>query len=134
MIGRSLASAMREKCASAICGDWPSVNGPGGNTSRAAAPPALAMRAILAASRLPSAQMPWTSGSFAPISSRAMSSTLRCSSNVQEATSVECALMVIAEMPSVAATSRRCWRNAASSIPRSVSKGSSTAGITPCGM
>src|SRR5713101_2576152 len=39
MIGRSLASAMREKCASAICGDCPSVNGPGGNTSSAAAQP-----------------------------------------------------------------------------------------------
>ena len=98
MIDRSLASAIREKCASAICGDWPSVNGAGGNTRSAEAPPAVAMRAIRAASMLPSAQIPLTSGSRAPILSRAMSSTLRCSSNVHEATSVEWALMVMAEM------------------------------------
>jgi hypothetical protein len=35
-----------------------------------------------------------------------MSSTRRCSSKLQDATSVECALMVSAEMPSVAPTSR----------------------------
>ena len=64
----------------------------------------MAMRDIRAASRLPSAQIPLTSGSRTPISSRAMSSTLRCSSNVHEGTSVEWALMVMAEMPSVAAT------------------------------
>jgi len=75
--------------------------------------------------------MPLTSGSRAPISVCAMSSTLHCSSNVHEATSVECALMVIAEMPSVAATSRRCCRNAGSSIERSLSNGRSTAGMTP---
>ena len=63
--GRSVASAMRLKCASAICGDWPSVKGAGGNTSRAEAPPSAAMRAMRAASRLPSAQMPLTSGSAA---------------------------------------------------------------------
>ena len=41
-----------------------------------------------------------------------------------EATSVEWALTVMAEMRSVAATSRRCLRNAASSIARSSSNGS----------
>ena len=41
MIGRSVASAMRLKCASAISGDWPRVNGAGGNTSSAEAPPSL---------------------------------------------------------------------------------------------
>ena len=56
---------MRLKWASAICGDWPSVKGAGGNTSRAEAPPSAAMRARRAASRLPSAQMPLTSGSAA---------------------------------------------------------------------
>ena len=44
MIGRSLASAMRLKCASAISGDCCSVNGAGGNTSSAEAPPSVAMR------------------------------------------------------------------------------------------
>ena len=39
MIGRSLASAMRLKCASAMAGDLPSVNGAGGNTRSAEAPP-----------------------------------------------------------------------------------------------
>ena len=131
--GRSVASAMRLKCASAICGDWPSVNGAGGNTSSAEAPPCAAMRAMRAASMLPSAQMPFTSGSRPPISSCAMSSTRRCSSKVQEATSVECALMVMADRPSTAATSRRCLRKLASSIERSFSNGSSTAGITPVG-
>ena len=60
---------MRLKCASAMSGDWPSVKGAGGNTSSAEAPPACAMRAIRAASRLPSAQMPLTIGSRPPISS-----------------------------------------------------------------
>ncbi len=36
---------MRLKCASAIAGDCPSVNGAGGNTSSADAPPCAAMRA-----------------------------------------------------------------------------------------
>src|SRR5216117_3183297 len=67
MIGRSLASAMRRKWVSAISGDWPSVNGAGGNTSSAEAPPALAMRAMRAASRLPSAHTPLTSGSRLPL-------------------------------------------------------------------
>src|SRR5262249_1752727 len=61
-------------------------------------------------------------------------STRRCSSNVQDATSVEWALMVIAERPGVAATSRKCLRKAASSMARSASKGSSTAGMTPWGI
>ena len=107
MMGRSVASAMRLKWASAISGDWPSVKGAGGNTSSAEAPPSAAMRAMRAASRLPSAHTPLTIGSLAPISSCAISSTRRCSSNEQEATSVECALIVMAEMPLVAATSRR---------------------------
>ncbi len=46
------------KCASAISADWPIVNGAGGNTSSAEAPPASAARAIRAASRLPSAHTP----------------------------------------------------------------------------
>ena len=133
MIGRSVASAMRLKCASAISAFWPSVNGAGGNTSSAEAPPSAAMRAIRAASRLPSAQMPLTIGSRPPISSCAISSTRRCSSNVQEATSVECALMVMAEMPLTAATSRRWLRKLFSSIERSSWNGSSTAGMTPWG-
>ncbi len=133
MIGRSVASAMRLKWASAISGDWPSVNGAGGNTSSAEAPPSAAMRAIRAASMLPSAQTPLTMGSRSPISSCAMSSTRRCSSKLQEATSVECALMVMAEMPLVAATSRRWLRKLFSSIERSSLNGSSTAGMTPCG-
>ena len=82
-----------------MAGDCPSVKGAGGNTSRADAPPSAAMRARRAASRLPSAQMPLTSGRRPPISSWAMASTRRCSSKVQEATSVECALMVMAVMP-----------------------------------
>ena len=116
MIGRSLASAMRLKCASAISGDCCSVNGAGGKTSSAEAPPSAAMRAMRAASRLPSAQTPLTIGSLPPISSCAIASTRRCSSNVQEATSVECAFRVIAEMPVVAATSRRWLRKLFSSI------------------
>ena len=60
---------MRLKCASAISGDWPSVNGAGGNTSSAEAPPSAAMRAIRAASMLPSAHTPLTRGSRSPISS-----------------------------------------------------------------
>ncbi len=117
-----------------MAGDWPSVNGAGGNTSSAEAPPSAAMRAMRAASMLPSAHTPLMSGNRSPISACAMSSTRRCSSNVQEATSVECALMVTAERPGVAATSRRCLRKLASSMARSASKGSSTAGITPWGM
>ena len=124
---------MRLKWASAISGDCCSVNGAGGNTSSVEAPPSAAIRAIRAASRLPSAQMPLTIGSLAPISSCAIASTRFCSSKVQEATSVECALMVIAEIPSVAATSRRWLRKLASSIERSSWNGSSTAGMTPWG-
>jgi hypothetical protein len=86
-----------------------------------------------AASRLPSAQMPLTIGSRSPISSWVMASTRRCSSKVQDATSVEWALMVIAEMPSVAATSRKCLRKPFSSMARSSVNGSNTAGITPWG-
>ena len=62
MIGRSLASAIALKCASAISADCPKVNGPGGNTSNADAPPSAAIRAIRAASKLPSAYTPCTSG------------------------------------------------------------------------
>ena len=109
--GRSVASAMRLKCASAIAAFCPSVNGAGGNTSSAEAPPCVRHASPAGRPRaLPSAQMPLTSGSLAPISSCAISSTRRCSSKVQEATSVECALMVMAERPSTAATSRRCLR------------------------
>ncbi len=133
MIGSSLASAMRSKCASAISGDWPMVKGAGGKTSSADAPPSVAMRAMRAASRLPSAQMPLTIGRRSPISSCAMSSTRRCSSKVQDATSVECALMVMAERPFVPVTSPRWRRKLFSSIDRSSLKGSSTAGMTPCG-
>jgi hypothetical protein len=42
--------------------------------------------------------------------------------------------MVMAEMPLVAATSRRWLRKLFSSIERSSLNGSSTAGITPRGM
>ena len=77
--------------------------------------------------------MPLTIGSRPPISSCAIASTRCCSSKVQEATSVECALRVIAEIPSVAATSRRWLRKLASSIERSSWNGSSTAGMTPWG-
>ena len=101
MIGRLDASAMRLKCSTAMAGDWPRVNGAGGNTSSAEAPPASAMRASRAASRLPSAQIPLTIGSRLPISSCAMSRTRRCSSKLQDATSVEWALMVMAERPSI---------------------------------
>ena len=55
MSGRSVASAMRLKCATAISGRWPKVNTPGGKTSNAEAPPSWAILAIRAASRLPSA-------------------------------------------------------------------------------
>jgi hypothetical protein len=48
-------------------------------------------------------------------------------------TSVEWALTVIAEMPGVAATSRRCLRKLLSSIVKSSANGSKTAGMTPCG-
>ncbi len=41
MIGRLDASAMRLKCSIAMAGDWPSVNGAGGNTKSAEAPPCL---------------------------------------------------------------------------------------------
>ena len=131
MIGRSAASAMRLKWASAMSGDWPNVNGAGGNTSSAEAPPAAAMRAMCAASMLPSAHIPLTRGSRSPISSWAISSTRRCSSKLQEATSVEWALTVTAESPLVAATSRKWLRKLRSSIERSSLNGSSTAGMTP---
>src|SRR5215469_9663691 len=99
MMGRSEASAMQEKCAIAISAFCPRVNGAGGNTSSADAPPAVAARAIRAASWLPSAHTPCTMGSSSPTSPAAISMTRRCSSNVQEATSVEWALTVIAEQP-----------------------------------
>ncbi len=121
------------KCAIAIAVFWPSVNGAGGNTSSAEAPPSAAALAMRAASSEPSAQMPCTIGVLAPTSSCAMAWMRFCSSNVQDATSVECALMVMAEMPSVAHTSRRCLRKPASSIERSSLNGSRTAGMTPCG-
>ena len=60
---------MRLKCSTAIAAFWPSVNGAGGNTSSAEAPPSVAILAMRAASRRPSAQMPLTIGSLAPISS-----------------------------------------------------------------
>ena len=41
---------MRLKCSIAIAADWPSVNGAGGNTSSAEAPPSAAMPAMRAAS------------------------------------------------------------------------------------
>src|SRR5262249_42576908 len=81
-------------------GRWPMVNGPGGNTRSAAAPPSAAIFAMRAASRLPSPYTPLTIGSCAPMSSFAIASTRFCSSKVQDATSVECALTVIAERPS----------------------------------
>ena len=124
---------MRLKCSTAMAEFWPSVNGAGGNTSSADAPPSVAIFARRAASRLPSAQMPLMSGNLSPISSPASSSTRRCSSKVQDATSVECALMVTADNPSADVTSRRCLRKLASSIDRSSWNGSSTAGMTPCG-
>ena len=124
---------MRLKCSTAIATFWPIVNGAGGNTSSAEAPPAVAILARRAASRLPSAQMPLTSGILSPISLPAMSSTRFCSSKVQDATSVECALMVTADSPSAAVTSRRCLRKFASSIDRSSWNGRMTAGMTPCG-
>src|SRR5215472_11807907 len=133
MIGRSLAPAMRRKCSTAISGRCPIVNGPGGKTRIAEAPPSAAIFAMRAASRLPSAYTPCTIGSFAPISSFAIASTRFCSSKEHDATSVECALMVIAESPSAEATSRRCARKEGSSIDRSSLNGSSTAGITPSG-
>ncbi len=133
MIGRLDASAMRLKCSTAMAGDCCKVNGAGGNTRSAEAPPSSAMRAMRAASRLPSAQMPLTIGSRSPISSWVMASTRRCSSKLQDATSVEWALMVIAEMPSVAATSRKCLRKPFSSMARSSVNGSNTAGMTPWG-
>ena len=110
---------MRLKCSVAIATFWPIVNGAGGNTSSAEAPPSVAILARRAASRLPSAQMPLTSGTLSPISLPAMSSTRFCSSKVQDATSVECALMVTADSPSADVTSRRCLRKFASSIDRS---------------
>ena len=70
-------------------------------------------------------------GNFPPTSSPAISMTRRCSSRVHEATSVECALIVIADSPGTAATSRKCARKLGSSIEKSSWNGSSTAGITP---
>src|SRR6516162_392136 len=86
-----------------------------------------------AASRLPSAQTPCTTGNRSPTSSAAISITRRCSSKVQEATSVEWAFTVIAESPVVALTCRRWARKLVSSMARSASNGSSTAGMTPAG-
>src|SRR5882762_3123875 len=134
MMGRSAASATRRKCSTAISGRCPIVKGPGGKTRSAAAPPSAAILAMRAASRLPSAYTPFTIGSRPPISSFAIARTRFCSSNVQEATSVECALRVIAERPSTEATSRRCARKDGSSIDRSSWKGKSTAGMTPWGI
>ncbi len=56
MIGRSVASAMRLKCASAISGrSWPPITMLlGGKTSSAEAPPRAAIAAIFAACRLAS--------------------------------------------------------------------------------
>ena len=51
--------------------------------------------------------------------------------SVQEATSVEWALIVIADSPGTDPTSRRWARKLVSSIDRSSRNGSSTAGITP---
>src|SRR4249920_1249281 len=133
MIGRSAASAIRRKCSIAISGRCPKVNGPGGKTRSADAPPSAAIFAMRAASRLPSAYTPWTIGSRFPSSSVAIASTRFCSSKVHEATSVECALMVIAERPSTEATSRKCARNEGSSIDKSSWNGSNTAGMTPWG-
>jgi len=133
-ITKNEASAMRRKCAIAIAAFCPSVNGPGGNTSSADAPPACAALAIRAASRLPSAHTPCTIGSRSPTSSAAISMTRRCSSKVQDATSVECAFTVMADRPSVAAMWRRWARKLLSSMARSSSNGSSTAGMTPAGM
>jgi hypothetical protein len=98
---------------------WPIANGAGGKTNSAEDPPACARFAILAASRLPSAQMPWMIGSLSPTSSTAISSTRACSSGVHDATSVECALIVSAESPSTAETSRRWLRKLRSSMERS---------------
>src|SRR5215470_4311027 len=72
-------------------------------------------------------------GSFAPIASFVIARTRFCSSKVHDATSVECALTVIAESPSTEATSARWARSEASSIDRSSLNGSSTAGMTPWG-
>ena len=66
MNGRSATSAMRLKCASAICGDWPRLNGAGGNTKSAEAQPSAAMRARRTASRLQSAQMPFDQRQLGP--------------------------------------------------------------------
>ena len=134
MIGSSAAPATRRKCSTAISGRCPIVKGPGGKTRSAAAPPSAAIFAIRAASRLPSAYTPCTIGSRSPISSFAMASTLFCSSNEHEATSVEWALMVIADSPSAEATSRKCARKEGSSIDKSSWNGSSTAGMTPWGI
>src|SRR5215831_11602754 len=78
MRGRSVASAMRLKWASAISGDCPKVKGAGGKISSAEAPPSAAMRAILAASMLPSAHTPLTSGSRSAIAFCEMASARRC--------------------------------------------------------
>src|SRR5690348_8885103 len=61
---------MRLKWVSAIAGDWPMVKGAGGSTSIAEAPPSAAMRAMGAASMLPSANIPLTIGNRSPISGR----------------------------------------------------------------
>src|SRR5665811_1752724 len=58
MSGRSVTSAIRLKCSTAISGRWPKVYTPEGNTSRAEAPPSCAIFAMRAASRPPSAYTP----------------------------------------------------------------------------
>src|SRR6266568_4826656 len=134
MRGRPAAPATRRKCSTAISGRCPIVKGPGGKTRSAAAPPSAAILAMRAASRLPSAYTPWTIGSRSPISSFAIASTRFWSSKLHEATSVECALRVIADSPSTEATSRKCARKEGSSIDKSSWNGSSTAGMTPWGI
>ena len=133
MIGRSVASAMRLKCASAISGDWPSVNGAGGNTSSAEAPPSAAMRAIRAASRLPSAQMPLTMRQ--PVADLVLGDIEHAPLLIEGAGGDFGRMRVDGDRgkPSTAATSRRWLRKLFSSIERSSWNGSSTAGMTPWG-
>ena len=133
MIGRSVASAMRLKWASAISGDCCSVNGAGGNDEQrrgaAISSHTCDARGFERAVG-PDAVDDGQPGADLVLRDRQYR---RCSSKVQEATSVECALMVMAEIPSVAPTSRRWLRKLASSMERSSWNGSSTAGMTPWG-
>ena len=99
MIGRSVASAMRLKCAIAICRRLPQrerrrrEHQQGGCAAlRRHAGDARRLEAAVGPDAVDDRQP-------SPISSCAISSTRRCSSKVQEATSVECALTVMAEMP-----------------------------------